>query len=446
MAKFLVMPKLGLTMTEGNIANWRKAEGDSVAMGEIIFDVETDKITKEFESPGAGIIRKILITEGTVEVLKPIAIIGKADEDITALLAEAEKAADSPAAEIKPTAPEPDQIAATSSRRGDYQSPPLAAGGRVKASARTKKIAADLNIDISQVTGTGPQGAITEKDVTEFAQKAQTAAPKMSPTAGVIATGLGVDPEQIKKEGRIMKADVLAYKQNADFLKFADPQEFTKPMSAMRKIIASRMSASQATSATVNYNQRVDTTAMKQLREELKSTTKITYTDILVKVLAKALLEFPLLNSSIVGTDIVTRNYVNIGVAVALPDGLIVPVVKFVNKKELGAISTEIKALAEKARNNQLESDDITGGTFTITNIGMLGMESFTPIINQPEVAILGINTIIDTPMVVAGQVVIKPMMNLSLTADHRVVDGSVAAAFVARLKELIEKPGLLLL
>ena len=435
MAKFLVMPKLGLTMTEGNIANWRKAEGDSVEMGEIIFDVETDKITKEFESPGEGVIRKILVAEGTVEVLKPIAIIGKADEDISALLAEANKAA-SPTAE-KPVAEAPKLTAA-----------PIqpAAGGRVKASARTKKIAADLNIDISQVPGTGPDGAITEKDVTAFAENAKTAAPKMSPTAGVIAAGLGIDPGQINKDGRIMKADVLQYKQQADFLKFADPQDTTKPMSAMRKIIASRMSASQETSATVNYNQRVDTTAMKQLREELKSTAKITYTDILVKILARALLEFPLLNSSIVGTDIVTRNYVNIGVAVALPDGLIVPVVKFANKKDLGAISSEIKALAEKARTNELETDEITGGTFTITNIGMFGMESFTPIINQPEVAILGINTIIDTPMVVDGQVVIKPMMNLSLTADHRVVDGSVAAAFVARLKELIEKPGLLLL
>ncbi|MDO9493485.1 dihydrolipoamide acetyltransferase family protein [Acetobacterium sp.] len=438
MAKFLVMPKLGLTMTEGNIANWRKAEGDSVAMGEIIFDVETDKITKEFESPGEGIIRKILVAEGAVEVLKPIAIIGKADEDISALLAEAEKAADSPAVPVEKPAAEPP--------KAEPGSPQPAVGGRVKASARTKKIAADLNIDISQVPGTGPQGAITEKDVTEFAEKAKTAQPKISPTAGVIAAGLGVDPSQIPKDGRIMKADVLAFKQNADFQKFADPQEFTKPMSAMRKIIASRMSASQETSATVNYNQRVDTTAMKLLREELKGTAKITYTDILVKILSRALVEFPLLNSSIVGSDIVTRNYVNIGVAVALPDGLIVPVVKFANKKDLGAISSEIKVLAEKARNNELETDEITGGTFTITNIGMFGMESFTPIINQPEVAILGINTIMDTPMVVAGQVVIKPMMNLSLTADHRVVDGSVAAQFVARLKELIEKPGLLLL
>jgi len=438
MAKFLVMPKLGLTMTEGTIANWRKAEGDSVAMGEIIFDVETDKITKEFESPGAGVIRKILVEEGTVEVLKPIGILGTAEEDISALLAEVEKSSGSTTAEVKPVAAEPDQIAPAS--------PAPAAGGRVKASARIKKIAADLGIDIARVPGSGPQGAITEKDVTEFAEKAKTAQPKLSPTAGVIAAGLGIDPAMINKAGRIMKDDVLHYKQQADFLKYANPQEFVKPMSAMRKVIASRMSASQETSATVNYNQRVDTTAMKQLREELKSNAKITYTDILVKILARVLLEFPLLNSSIDGTDIVTRNYVNIGVAVALPDGLIVPVVKFANKKDLSAISTEIKALAEKARNNELETDEITGGTFTITNIGMFGMESFTPIINQPEVAILGINTIIDTPMVVAGQVVIKPMMNLSLTADHRVVDGSVAAAFIARLKEVIEKPGSLLL
>ena len=439
MAKFLVMPKLGMTMTEGNISNWRKSEGDSVEMGEIIFDVETDKITKEFESNGAGIIRKIIVSEGTVEVLKPVAIIGKADEDISALLAEAEKAVESPAAPAE-------KVAAVAPAKAAEAAPQPATGGRVKASARTKKIAADLKIDISLIAGTGPQGAITEKDVTEFAEKAKAVQPKISATAAVIAEGLGVDPSHIQKAGRIMKDDVLRFKQAADLHKFADPQEFTKPMSAMRKIIASRMSASQETSATVNYNQRVDTTAMKLLREELKSSAKITYTDILVKILSRVLLEFPLLNSSIAGTDIITRNYVNIGVAVALPDGLIVPVVKYANKKNLGEISNEIKALAEKARNNELEADEITGGTFTLTNIGMFGMESFTPIINQPEVAILGINTIMDTPMAVDGQVVIKPMMNLSLTADHRVVDGSVAAQFVARLKEVIEKPGLLLL
>lgn len=435
MAKFLVMPKLGLTMTEGNIANWRKSEGDSVSMGEIIFDVETDKITKEFESPGVGIIRKIIVSEGTVEVLKPIAIIGTADEDISLLLQEAEKAGISDsAAEIKTEV------------KQDAEAVVRPVGGRVRASARIKKIAADLNIDISLVPGTGPEGAITEKDVADFAQQSQGSKQKISPTASVIAEGLGIDTEKIQKDSRIMKEDVLKFKLGEDFLKFADPQEFTKPMSGMRKVIATRMSDSQHTSATVNYNQRVDTTAMKLLREELKSTAKITYTDILVKILSKVLLEFPLLNSSIVGTNIITRNYVNIGVAVALPEGLIVPVVKYANKKDLGEISAEIKELAEKARNNELDTDEITGGTFTITNIGMFGMESFTPIINQPEVAILGINTIMDTPMVVAGQVVIKPMMNLSLTADHRVVDGSVAAQFVAKLKEVIEKPGLLLL
>jgi len=435
MAKFMVMPKLGLTMTEGNISDWRKTEGDSIAMGEIVFEVETDKITKEVESSVAGVLRKILVAEGTVGVLEPIAIVGTADEDISALLA---KAKEGPAKETEPEAKVEVNAEAPPAKKGE--------GGRVRASARAKKIAMDLNLDISEIPGTGPQGAITEKDVTDFGEKAKAGKQKISPTAAVVAEGLGIDTAKIHKDSRIMKADVYQFKLSDDLFKFADPQEYHKPMSLMRKVISKRMSESQHTSATVNYNQRVDTTAMKKLREELKSVAKITYTDILVKILSKVLLEFPLLNSTMVENEIVIRNYTNIGVAVALTEGLIVPVVKYANVKGLLDISNEIKELAGKARNNEIKEDDITGGTFTITNIGMYGMESFTPIINQPEVAILGINTIQETPMVVDGQVVIKPMMNLSLTADHKVVDGSVAAQFVAKLKEYIENPGLLLL
>jgi pyruvate dehydrogenase E2 component (dihydrolipoamide acetyltransferase) len=185
---------------------------------------------------------------------------------------------------------------------------------------------------------------------------------------------------------------------------------------------------------------------MKQIREDLKSKVKVSYTDILVKIVSKALLEYPLLNSSLDENEIVTRNYVNMGVAVALPEGLVVPVVKCANVKGLKDISTEIKSLGEKAKTNQLTSDELKGATFTITNIGMFGIESFTPIINQPEVAILGVNAIIEEPRVIDGELKIKPVMNLSLTADHRVVDGAVAAEFMAKLKEYIEKPGLLLM
>jgi len=439
MAKFMVMPKLGLTMKEGNIANWRKSEGDSITLGEIVFEVETDKITKEFESPVAGVLRKILVKEGNVLVLKPVAIVGAADEDISALLAQAKEESAMP---IEPEA----KVEAVVEAVAEAAPAKKSAGGRIKASARAKKIALEMNLDISEIPGTGPEGAITEKDVTDFGEKSKAGKQKISPTAAVVAEGLGVDADKIHKESRIMKEDVFKFKFNEDLFKYADPQDYRKHMSLMRQIIAKRMSESQHIASTVNYNQRVDTTALKRLREEVKGAGKISYTDILVKILSKVLLEFPLLNSSLVEDEIVLRNYTNIGVAVALPDGLIVPVVKYANVKSLVDISNEIKELAAKAKNNQLDSDEITGGTFTITNIGMLGMESFTPIINQPEVAILGINTIQDTPMVVDGQIVIKPMMNLSLTADHRVVDGAVAAQFVAKLKEYIEKPGLLLL
>jgi len=206
------------------------------------------------------------------------------------------------------------------------------------------------------------------------------------------------------------------------------------------------MLESKQVSPTVTFNIKVDITAMKQFREEIKETAKISYNDILVKVLSRILLEFPLLNSSVDKNDIITRNYVNIGVAVALPEGLLVPVVKYANVKGLKEISEEIKTMAEKARNNELSPDELTGGTFTISNLGMYGIESFAPIVNQPEVAILGVNSIREEAVVVNGELKIKPMMNLSLTADHRVVDGAVAAEFLAKLKDYIEKPGLLLL
>lgn len=435
MADFIRMPKLGLTMTEGTIADWRKAEGDTISSGEIIFDVETDKIVKEFEATASGVLRKIIVSEGTVDVLEPIAIIGTADEDISALLAQLDTEGEAPAQ----TQPKEEEKV-----KGD--TPKTMHDGRIKASPRAKKVALEFNVDITAVEGTGPQGAITEKDIMDFVEKSKETSRKISPTPAVVAEGLEVDSSKTAKDSRIMKKDNYKFKFDEDLFKFADPQDYREHMSLMRQIIAKRMSESQHIASTVNYNQRVDAAAMQRLREELKSVKKISYTDIIVKILSKVLLEFPLLNSSLIEDEIVLRNYANIGIAVSLPEGLIVPVVKYANVKSLLDISKEIKDLAEKAKNNELKSDDVTGGTFTITNIGMFGMESFTPIINQPEVAILGINTIQDTPMVVDGQVVIKPMMNLSLTADHRVVDGAIAAQFVARLKEYIEKPGLLLL
>jgi pyruvate dehydrogenase E2 component (dihydrolipoamide acetyltransferase) len=432
MAEFVVMPKMGLTMTEGLLTNWRKKEGDTVNKGDILFDVETDKLTNEIEAKTSGVLRKILVNEETVDILVPVAIIGTADEDISALLEQAGGKAE----EAAPQVEEADKKEAA-------PSPVREAGERVKISPRARKTAKELNVDYNLVTGTGPGGAITEDDIKKFAEEPKT---KVSPTAAVVAGQLGVSTDKIQKDTRIMKADVVKYKLDENLAKYADPQEYHTKMTSMRRVIAERMLESVQTSPSVSFNIKVDTTAMNRLRSELKDTYKVSYTDILVKIVSQVLLEYPLLNSTVGNNEIITRNYVNMGVAVALPAGLLVPVVKFSNVKGLKDISTEIKDLGERARSNRLTPDELNGGTFTISNLGMFGIESFTPIINQPEVAILGVNAIIKEPVVVNDEVAIKPMMNLSLTADHRVVDGAVAAEFLAKLKEYIEKPGLLLL
>ena len=434
MAEFIVMPKMGLTMTEGFLTNWRKSEGDAVNKGDILFDVETDKLTNEIEAKTSGVLRKILVKEETVKILVPVAIIGSSDEDISDLLKEAGGKAEDPG---------PQKEEGARKEEGLSKEAPKPQEGRVRISPRAKKLAEELKVDYSLVTGTGPGGAISEDDIKKFSEKSKS---KLSPTAAVLADQLNVDTEKIQKDQRIMKADIIKYKLDENLTKYADPQEYKKPMSTMRKIIAKRMLESLQTSPAVTFNIKVDTSAIKALRDDLMGQVKVSYTDILVKIVSRVLLEYPLLNSSLVGNEIITRNYVNMGVAVSLPGGLLVPVVKFSNVKGLKEISKEITDLGQRARTNALTPDELTGGTFTISNLGMYGLESFTPIINQPEVAILGVNGIIPEPVAVNGEVVIKPMMNLSLTADHRVVDGAVAAEFLAKLKEYIEKPGLLLL
>ncbi len=432
MAEYIVMPKMGLTMTEGFLTNWKKSEGDTINAGDTLFDVETDKLTNSYEAKSSGILRKIIVREGTVNVLEPVAIIGNADEDISYLLIQSDGNVTAAENNVEVKAPTMAPSVAAS------------AGGRIKISPRAKKIAQDLGVDFSLVVGTGPGGAITEEDIKAFDEK--PAQKKVSPAAAIAAEQLDVDTNKIQKETRIMKDDVIKFKLNEELMKYASPMETRASMTTMRKVIAKRMHESVQTSPTVNYNLKVDTTAMKQLKEDLKETVKVSYTDILVKIVSMVLLEHPLLNSSIDGNEIVTRNYVNMGVAVALSEGLLVPVVKYANVKGLKDISKEIKDLGQKAKTNELTADELTGGTFTITNIGMFGIESFSPIINQPEVAILGVNTIEEEARVIDGEIKIKPMMNLSLTADHRVVDGAVAASFMSRLKQYIEKPGMLLL
>ncbi|WP_026896229.1 dihydrolipoamide acetyltransferase family protein [Clostridiisalibacter paucivorans] len=435
MSKTIVMPKLGLTMKEGKLTKWHKKEGDEVKEGDILFDVETNKLSNEVEVKESGILRKVIIDEGeVVPCLEPVAIIADKDEDISAILAEIEGKKEGQDKEEKR-----EVVEEKTDNNKEIKTK------RLIASPAAKRIAKEKGIDISEVVGTGPNGRITIKDVENY-ETLKTKAPKSTPMARKVAKDFGIDLNDIDKQDRINKQDVYDLYREQELVSSIEPKEKAVPMSTMRKVIGDRMYESWQTSPVVNYNIRVDMTNLKKLKKELKNKVKLTYTDFLIKIVSKTLLEFPLLNCSIDGDDIITRNYVNMGVAVAIEEGLIVPVVKYAHSKGLKEISYEVRSLADKAKNNELTNSDIDGGTFTITNLGMFGIESFAPIINQPEVGILGVNAIVDTPMVENKEIVIKPLMNLSLTADHRAVDGAVAAKFMAKLKEYLENPGMLLL
>jgi len=429
MAKKIVMPKLGLTMKEGKLAKWYKREGDQVQVGDKLFSIETDKITNDAEATEAGILRKIIVQDGqTVPIMEPVGIVAGADEDISSLLSEVPETSSDKTVEkvqVGKKAPEPEKK--------------IERTGKVKISPVAKKLAEEEGIDFESIQGTGPGGRIVLDDVKNAIEN--KGGTKASPAAEKMAKEKGIDISGISSQSRVMKEDVLRADREAQYASMAQPEDRRIPLTTMRKIIGERMSESAHTAPTVNFTISVDMTNLKALREELKSERSLTYTDLIVKVTSLLLLEHPYLNCSLDGEEIILRNYVNMGVAVALEDGLLVPVVKNAHMKKLGVISDEIKDLSYRAKTNQLLTDEIEGGTFTITNIGMFGIESFTPIINQPESAILGVNAIIDTPVVVGGCVCTKPIMKLSLTADHRTVDGAVAAMFLARLKEMLEHP-----
>jgi pyruvate dehydrogenase E2 component (dihydrolipoamide acetyltransferase) len=429
MATLLVLPKLGLTMTEGTISKWYKAEGESVKKGEPLYSLETDKLTNEIESAEDGILRKILLEGGgAAPCLAPVAIIGGADEDISALLA-------SSGAEVKAR----DAGAPTAEGKGGEEAP-SSAQPRVVASPAARKLAKEKGVDISQVQGSGPNGRVELKDVEGF----DPSRAKTSSVAAKMMAERGISPEDTGVAGRrIMKSDVEKLFES----KPSKHSEESKPMSRMRKVIASRMSDSWHTSPAVTLDISVDLTELARMRNSLKAEgVKASYTDFLVYIVSRTLVKYPILNCTIDGDNIIYRDYVNMGVAVALPDGLLVPVIRDAHEKGLSSISEELISLAERARAGSLSTDDLRGGTFTISNLGMFGIESFSPIINQPEVAILGVNAAKDTVVPINGELVIKPLLKLSLTTDHRAVDGAVAAEFLSGLKKRIENPALLML
>ncbi len=438
MATEVLMPKLGLTMTEGTIEEWKFKEGDTVKKGDILFSVATDKLTNDVECDADGVLLKILVGAGeTAPCKSAIAYIGAAGEkvDVNSGASPAAEAAAAPA-----VVPTQKAEAAAQRQAGDY----------VLAMPLARKLAKEKGYDLSQITGTGKNGVILARDVENF-----VSGPKTSPMAAKLAAEYGVDVSKLDVTGRVMKADVLraaGVGAKAEQPCACEESNDLPPVKVapLRRSIAANMSASWSTSPRVTYTRPVDASGMKELRSKLKDSLqkqgiKLTFNHILIKVVAKALMEFPDVNASFADNMLTRHKHANVGLAVAKGDGLIVPNVKCADSKTLAEIAQQTEELIEATRSGKLAMEDMTGGTFTISSLGPYGITSFSPIINQPELAILGVCDIVDTPVVRNGEVVVRPMMNLSLTADHRVIDGVMASKFLQRVAELLENPYLLL-
>ena len=403
----IVMPKLGLTMTEGLIVEWRKKEGDPVKKGDILFVLETEKVTFEVEAPEDGALGKILVKEQeTVPVGAVVATLLKPGESAVEVTA---APAAAPRAEVASPAP-----GAAASAAAPVAAAP--AGGRVKATPLAKKVAKELGIDLTAVAGTGPGGRILREDVDKAKatgiQKPAAAAPAPAAPAA---------------------------------------EEKLVPFSGMRRTIAKKMLQSKVESAQTYMSNTVDASRLQAYREELlpfvekKYGVRLTITDLMMKITGAALREHPVINTRWTEKGVLYLPEVHMGMAMALDEGLIVPVIKSINTKSLGQIALDRTALIKKGKTNSFLPDDIKGSTFTLSAMGMFGIEQFTAIINQPENAILGVAAIIDKPVVVKGQIVIRPMMNVNLSYDHRTIDGAEAGKFMQTLKAFIEEPVLIL-
>ncbi len=392
MATQIKMPKMGLSMKVGIVGKWLKNEGDAVKKGEALLEIMTDKIANVLEAPADGFLLKIVAEKkAKLPIGALLGIIGAAGEDISAVLAEAGASATPVNAAVAAAAPSSAQHDRTSGREG------------IKISPAARKLAQESNIDYAMITGTGPEGRITREDVENFI--ANPPAP-------------------------------------AD----ARPVLETIPYEGMRQVIGENMAQSWALAAKVTHITSVDMTGLLALRTtinaDLKETQKVSVTDLLIKAVAKALVKYPKVNVTLSGDEIKVLKDINIGVAVAIPNGLVVPVVKNADQKSLDAVSGEVRDFAKRARRNKLDASEMTGGTFTITNLGGYGsVDYFTPIINQPESAILGVGRTVRTPAVVGDNIVIRPMMGLSFAFDHRIIDGAPAAEFLSILIKLIEQP-----
>lgn len=406
----VVMPKMGYDMTEGTIVRWRKQEGDEVARGEIIAEVDTTKVTVEVEAYSSGVLRKIMVPEGqTVPVGEVIAVIAGRDETIPGVEEKApplEKAASAVKEAVKPEGTEEGPVAAK-----EEEAP------RIAASPVARRIAREKGVDLKRIRGTGPGGRIIKEDVETFVTKRPAEAPRPAPAP--VAALPSAAPHEIPYEER--------------------------DLSRMRQAIARRMAESKRVAPHFYVTSEIDMTEALKLRNSLNALleegAKISVTDMLVKAAAKTLHEFSEVNASYVEGKLRVYQRINIGIAVALEQGLVTPVIPDCDKKPLSQIAHEAKQLVERARTGRLRAEDFVPGTFTISNLGMFDVEEFVAIINPPEAAILAVGSVIARPVAVDGEVKVADRMRVTLSADHRVLDGAVAARLLQRLKIFLEQP-----
>lgn len=428
----VILPVLGETMNEGTIVEWMKQEGDPVRRGEVLFTLESDKATLEVEATTDGFLRRILVPAGqTVPVLTVVGLITSAMD---------EPPGESTSQRVSESARTP----STSSPSLSPTPPSSGAPARIFASPRARKLAAERGVDLAAVKGSGAGGRIAEKDVVAYLE----AAPKATPVARRLAEQVGVDLHTVKGSGpggRITKTDIVGATTRGTPPAAALQAEI--PLTGVRGIIARRMFEGHSTTAPVTLTMEADATEFVTLRERLKASLadelgfNIGYNDLLIKLVAHALHRFPYMNARLEGETIRQLSEVHIGLAVDSAHGLLVPVVRDADRKGLTEVAREARALIERARAGKATPDDLTGSTFTITNLGMYDVDGFTPIINLPEVAVLGIGRIKPRPAVMGGAVCVRQMMWLSLTFDHRLVDGAPAARFLQYVKDLIEDP-----
>ena len=413
MQEVILMPRLSDTMTEGVIAAWHKKVGDTVKKGDILADIETDKATMELESYKEG---KLLFTGAEkgqkIAVNDLLAIIGEEGKVNVQQIVDAAKNKGTSLATAAAPVNEPVDAKAKEEQT-TAGTPSLNGNGRIKASPLAKKLASEKGIDLSQLHGSGDAGRIVKKDVAAYTPSA--------PAAQVTSQGTSVAPAT--PTGQVSFDDV--------------------PVSQMRKVIAKRLSEAKFSAPEFYLTIQVDMDQAVVSRGKINETApvKISFNDLVLKATALALKKHPAVNSSWMGDKIRVNHHVNIGVAVAVEDGLLVPVVRFADTKSLSQISVEVKDFATRAKNKKLQPAEWEGSTFTISNLGMFGMDEFTAIINPPDACILAISSIQQMPVVKNGAIVPGNVMKLTLTCDHRVVDGATGAAFLQTLKGLLEEP-----